>query len=250
MSDMKHVIFGNEKIRFDIRSGRRTKTVGLLIRPDATVVILTPPFLDEETIKAIVKKRAAWIIQKQEKIRRLRTIIIKKEFVSGESFPYLGRNYRLKVIKADIGGNSSCKLIGGRFIVRINGKMKGREAREAVKVRLVQWYLERAEEKIADRIRRLIPLVGKSPKKIIIKNQEKRWGSCSHLGVIRFNWKIVMAPLSVMDYVIAHELCHLEHQNHTPEFWNKVGAIAPEYRGKREWLKKNSFMILGLIGES
>jgi predicted metal-dependent hydrolase len=106
--------------------------------------------------------------------------------------------------------------------------------------------VEHAEEKIKERVNRFAPLIGKWPVSIKVKNQEKRWGSCSQGGIIRFNWKIVMVPISVMDYVITHELCHLIYPHHSIQFWQKVQSIIPDYEKKRHWLKEFSLQTVGL----
>jgi predicted metal-dependent hydrolase len=90
--------------------------------------------------------------------------------------------------------------------------------------------LEHAKEKIRERVDRFAQQIGRWPANIEVKNQERRWGSWSHKGNIRFNWKIIMAPISVMDYVIVHELCHLIHSHHSTEFWQKVQSIIPDYK--------------------
>ena len=244
---MEQVTYGNKKIKFKIKRGRRKKTVALQIQPNSTVLVLSPAFLGVEKIKQIVLKRARWIIQKQEKTRKLKFDIPRKEFVSGESFPYLGKEYRLKVIKVNQAEGSCCKLINGRFYVEIDKKLKNIKASRTIKEKLIKWYLNQAEEKIMKRIEKYSKQVGKEPQKTIIRNQEKRWGSCSHSGVIRFNWKIIMVPLSVFDYVVVHELCHLIYQNHSLKFWSKVESIIPSFKSKREWLKENSFLVSELL---
>ncbi|TAL25958.1 MAG: M48 family peptidase [Nitrospirae bacterium] len=237
---MEHITYGNRKIKFNIKRGRRKKTVALQIQPNSTVVVLSPYFLDKDKIKEIVRKRAGWIMQKQEKIKKLNAEMPVKEFVSGESFPYLGREYRLKIIKAKDEKCDSCKLMSGRFYVEINNKFSDRAASKVVKEKLLEWYVERAKEKIIERTQRYSKLIGIAPGNIIIRNQEKRWGSCSHSGALRFNWKVIMAPLSVLDYVIVHELCHLIHRNHSADFWHKVSSFIPDYKKKREWLKEGN----------
>ena len=244
---MEQITYGNNKIKFNIKRGRRKKTVALQIQPNSTVMVLSPYFLDKDKIKEVVLKRARWIIQKQEKIKKLNAEMPKKEFVSGESFPYLGREYRLKVIKSQDEKFCPCKLMAGRFYVEINNKFSGRVASKIVKEKMLEWYIERAKEKITERTQRYFKLIGIIPQKIIIRNQQKRWGSCSHSGVLRFNWKVIMAPISVLDYVIVHELCHLIHQNHSHDFWHKVGSIIPDYKKKREWLKEKSALSAQLL---
>ncbi|MFA4828158.1 MAG: SprT family zinc-dependent metalloprotease [Thermodesulfovibrionales bacterium] len=244
---MEQITYGNKKIKFNIKRGRRKKTVALQIQPNSTVVVLSPYFLDKGKIKEIVQKRARWIIQKQEKIKKLNAEMPKKEFVSGESFPYIGREYRLKVKKSKDEKSRPCKLMSSRFYIEVNNKFSGRSASKIVKEKIVEWYIERAKEKIPERVKMYYGLTGRKPKKIIIKNQGKRWGSCSHSGVLRFNWKVIIAPISVLDYVIVHELCHLIHQNHSHDFWHKVGSIIPDYKKKREWLKEKSALSAQLL---
>ena len=244
---MEQITYGKKKIKFEIKRGRRKKTVALQIHPNSTVVVLSPYLLGKDRIKEILLKRAGWIVQKQEKIRKLNAEIPKKEFVSGESFPYIGKEYRLKVIRTNHERERLCKLMGGRFYVEISNKLSGKAASESVRKKLIEWYIEQATRKINERLKRYSKLIGKKPEKIIITKQGKRWGSCSHSGVLRFNWKIVMTPISMIDYVVVHELCHLIIKNHSEKFWNKIGSIIPDYKKKRHWLKENSFLLSELL---
>jgi predicted metal-dependent hydrolase len=244
---MKEIAFGHSKIKYEIRRGKRKKTVALIIQPNASVVVLSPQFLSENKIKQIVLKKAVWIIKRQEKIRRLNPDNTPKDYVSGESFPYLGRQYRLKILRLDDHESAPCKLIGGRFYIALNKRMGGKRASGFIKEKLIAWYRSRAEDKILERTQEYAKLIGKQPAKILIRDQGKRWGSCSNSGVLRFNWKIIMAPLSVLDYVIVHELCHLIIKNHSEKFWNKLSSIILNYKKKRQWLKENSFLLTELL---
>jgi predicted metal-dependent hydrolase len=191
----------------------------------------------------IIQKKARWILEKQEQMERKRDSNPAKEFVSGESFPYLGRHYRLKVIKSSKDVERKCRLVNGRILVEVN-ENRGEEGKKVtVKRNLINWYLEHAKEKIGERIGRFGQQIGRWPANIEIKNQERRWGSCSPNGSIRFNWKIIMAPISVLDYVIVHELCHLIYSHHSTQFWQKVQSIIPDYRRRRDWLKENSLQM-------
>ena len=162
---------------------------------------------------------------------------------TAQAFSYLGRQYRLKVIRSDSERNKKCKLVGGRFVVTISHHLNGEKAKEHVKKALSDWYFKRAEEKIPERVNIYIKRLGKQPEKIEIKNHKKRWGSCSRNGVVRFNWKIVMAPVTVLDYVLVHELCHLIYPHHSDQFWKKVGAIIPDYDKRRNRLRGYSIQI-------
>ncbi len=241
--DMGQISYGNKKIKFTVKRGSRKKTVAIHIQPNTRVVVLSPQLIENMKIREIVLKRAKWIIEKQEKVKKLRADISKKEFISGETFYYLGRQYRLKVIRS-ISPEEKCKLLNGRLQVLISKKLKGKAVKEAIRGKLVEWYMERAQEKINERINRYSPQIGKWPKKVIIKNQEKRWGSCSHSGILRFNWKAIMAPMSVLDYIVVHELCHLQYHDHSRKYWHSVESIIPDYKKHRNWLRENSIRLM------
>ncbi len=245
---MCHIQYGNTKIFYSVKKTNRKKTIALQVRPDLQVVILVPPFLRDEFIRQAVLKRAPWIIEKKRKLKQIHAGMSKKEFVSGEAFHYLGRQYRLKVVRSDVKKAALCRLANGRFLVEVVSGLSERAAVDAVREKLTEWYRERAEVKIRERVRAYTGVIGKEPKEVLLGNQEKRWGSCSRSGVLRFNWRIIMAPISVMDYVVVHELCHHIHSNHSPEFWHAVESVIPDYLGKRNWLKANSTLLfLGLF---
>ena len=208
-----------------------------------TITVSAPQYLNEEKIRMIVQKKARWILDKQEQMERKKHDNPVKEFVSGESFPYLGKNYRLKVIRSSPEAEEKCNLVNGRFLIELNGQSDGNSERASVKKALADWYVEHAKETIAERVERFAQQLGKWPRSIKIKNQKKQWGSCSSHGAVRFNWKIIMTPISVLDYVIVHELCHLIYPHHSAQFWQKVQSIIPDYKKKRDLLKEYSYQM-------
>jgi predicted metal-dependent hydrolase len=240
---MAFIQFGNKKINFEIKRGNREKSVAIHVHPGAEVTVLAPRNLTEEKIRMILQKKVRWILEKQEQLRNHGDSNPSKEFVSGESFPYLGRNYRLKVVKSSAGGDGKCKLVNGRLLVETNGKPDSESEKVAVRKALIEWYVEHAENKIKERVSRFALHIGRWPASVEIKNQVRRWGSCSRNGMVRLNWKIIMAPLSVIDYVIVHELCHLVYRQHSSQFWQKVQSIIPDYKKRRDRLKGNGLII-------
>jgi predicted metal-dependent hydrolase len=214
--------------------------VGIYIDPRRGVVVRCPQFLRVDEIVAVVRKRAQWIIEKEDVVKNHSQLNLVKGFVSGEGFPYLGRQYRLKVKKSASGKEESCKLINGRFLVEIDRQLDGERVKEIVKKGLINWYLERAHEKIPQRVKLYAHQIGTWPERVEIKDYKRQWGSCSHNGVIRLNWKIIMAPVTILDYVIVHELCHLIYPNHSARFWQKVQTIIPNYKKRRDKLKEHS----------
>jgi len=243
MFKLNHIQCGNREIFFKIERSDRRKTVGICLSTKAGVVVCAPRSLEAERIKEIFRKRAQWIITKQEFINTHSQLHSEKEFVSGESFFYLGRQYQLKVLKSASKEAEGCKLMGGRFFIGINGDLSDATTKGAVKEALIDWYIGRAKEKIPERVELYARQIGKWPERIEIKDQKSRWGSCSRNGVVRFNWKIIMAPVSILDYVLVHELCHLIHQAHSARFWQKVQTIIPDYAMRRKRLREYSLML-------
>jgi predicted metal-dependent hydrolase len=240
---MDFIQFGKKRINFEIKRGNREKSVGIHVHPAAKVTVLAPRHLDEEKIRMILQKKARWIIEKQQLIRNHGDSNPVKEFVSGESFPYLGKNYRLKVVRSSAGREGKCKLVNGRLLVETNGKSGSESGKTVVRKAIIEWYFEHAENKVKERLDRFALQIGKRPASVEIKNQVRRWGSCSRNGMVRLNWKIIMAPVSVIDYVIVHELCHLVYPQHSSQFWQKIQSIIPDYKRRREWLKGNGLII-------
>lgn len=218
-----------------IRTSRR-KSADVRVE-DGAVSIVVPNELDQGRIQQILKDKRRWI---KDKIYLHRDVMIdsRKDFISGESFSYLGRNYRLKVNR---GHFKPVKLIQGRLVVTVpNGKEQSHMIRNA----LVRWYKHLAEQKLQDKAKRYAAIVGVEPAGVGIKTFKSRWGSCSAKGKIDFNWKIIMAPNRMVDYVVVHELCHLKHHDHSPKFWKEVERVLPDYLACKEWLKMNASTLI------
>ncbi len=236
---MHSISLGEETIYFEIKRGRRKKSLAILVDPRAQVIVLAPRCLQEEKIRAFVQTKARWIMEKQELVRISRSLNPPKEFVNGETFPYLGRQYRLEIIQSSVRREEKCRLIRGRLKVEIGQGLGEKEARARVRRALLDWYFERAAGKIRERIDPWAARIGRWPQGLEIKDHRARWGSCSPSGIVRFNWKIIMAPLPVVDYVIVHELCHLFHLHHSLRFWQKVRSILPDYQKSRLLLRQS-----------
>jgi predicted metal-dependent hydrolase len=237
---LEHINYGTKRIEYSIKRGRRKKTVAINIAPTAQVIVLAPDSLSREKIKRIVKKKARWIFEKQEFFKRLTELFPEKEFVSGEQILYLGRKYRLKIKEVHNECSSIPSLVGRRIFVTINKHLDTEEKKVVIKNALIKWYFSKSAEMIKQRIKRYCKQIDIIPSEIKIKDQKKRWGSCSNNGVLRFNWRIAMAPVSIIDYIVVHELCHLKVKNHSSDFWRLVSLILPDYEKRREWLKNNT----------
>lgn len=221
---------GNGFIAEVIRS-RRRKTAEIRVEEGA-VSIVVPADTCVEKIDRLLQSKRAWI---KEKMILQRELVVPgdKEYVSGEAFPYLGRNYRLKVER---GPFAPVKLLNGRLVVRVPEGGRPHMIRNA----LVRWYKRQAAQKLTEKVERYAPMVGVKPAGVSIKTFKSRWGSCTAKGELQFNWLIMLAPNRMVDYVVIHELCHLLHHDHSPEFWREVARVMPDYQQCKEWLRVNS----------
>lgn len=211
----------------------KRKTISLQITDDATLIVRAPFDVSEQTIKNVVNKHMNWIEKKKKNILVRDPKFVKKEFVNGEGFMYLGRYYKLSIVNKQktplVFNNNHFSLLRDYLPV----------AREL----FINWYKERAYEKISERVEWYARKRGFIYNKINITNANQRWGSCSSKRNLNFSWRLIMAPLPVIDYVIVHELVHLEERNHTKFFWNKVKILIPDYEKYRDWLNKNGYLL-------
>jgi len=213
-----------------IRTARR-KTADIRVE-DGMVSVVVPNGVPLERVDSILNDKRRWIKEKIN-LHREANPVDAKQFVSGEAFSYLGRNYRLKVLTGEF---HPVRLVQGRLTVSMPW---GGEHPHMVRNALVRWYKQRAEQKLLEKVKRYALIVGVEPNSVGIKGFKSRWGSCSAQGCIDFNWKIIMAPNRCVDYVVVHELCHIKQHDHSPTFWKAVEQIIPDYIACKEWLRVN-----------
>ena len=214
----------------------RKKTASLTIKQGVASIVV-PKSLAFDEIEQLVKEKHFWILDKISQHNAITPARI-RQYVSGESFSYLGRNYRLKVISK---GCSTPKLINGRITVYID---ETPQPQHFIRKALVRWYEQKAMLKIHEKVERYQKVIGVQAQKIRIKQYKSRWGSCNAYGDLTFNTSIIMAPHSIIDYVVVHELCHLIHQNHSPAFWQTVERFMPNYKIAKDWLRHHGHSLI------
>ena len=215
-----------------IRSQR--STADIIIERDGSVLVRAPEWADDEQIANIVTSKYYWIFRGLAEWRDLNATRVLREFKSGEGFLYLGRAYRLLLVAEQ---DEPLQLKGGRFLLRRDLVEKGEI--DATRTAFRDYYIARGLERIRKRVEYYAPKVGVQPADVDIRDLGNRWASCSPSGALAFNWKCMMAPLTIIDYVVVHELCHFHYSDHTNAFWNEVDKVIPDYRDRKEWLRKH-----------
>ena len=229
--------YGSTHIPFQLCHSSRRKSINISVAPDGSVLVTAPIGLQTEEIKLAVKNKGRWIANKLRSLRETGSEEPIKEFVSGESFSYLGRSYRLKIWPQNT-SNASIRLLHGRFQVVVDSQLSKKKRSEIISKELSRWYKEHAEKRINERVKILAARLGIATPPVIIRSQQKRWASCDSLGRVRINWRIIMASITLVDYIVAHELCHLIHHDHSPAFWKLLRIVVPDYKDRRERLRR------------
>lgn len=208
----------------------RRKTIAILVKPDGRVIVRAPLGLASEKIRAWIETKAAWIAAKKAEMQQHQQQAARHErrYAEGETFPFLGQEYPLRL---EDGSRRGLRFERG-FLLHPADQPQAAGLFEA-------WYKAAARELLSQRVRWFARVFGLTYRKIRISSARTRWGSCSTSGTLSFNWRLVMAPPEVVDYVVVHELAHLRQPNHSPAFWDEVAKMMPDYALHRDWLKKN-----------
>jgi predicted metal-dependent hydrolase len=232
MIPSRTVSCGTATITYDLVFSRR-KTLGISVKPDSQVTVRAPIGTPLREIERLVQKRATWILRHQRKFESYPPPSPIRQYMSGESHRYLGKQYRLEVTQAK---NDSVKLIRGRFLVTARDNDPAR-----VKRLLIDWYRRQARRIFAERLAVNYPIIQRYDApypEIKIRLMKKRWGSCSATSRINLNLRLIQAPKPYIDYVIIHELCHLIEHNHGRTFYALLDRLLPDWRRRRQELNQ------------
>ena len=235
MTERGRVRFGNTTIKYEVRrSKRRRKTVQITVAGGG-VQVAAPSETPDGELRAIVRKRAPWILSHASETTRE---AVPKRFVSGETLPYLGRNVRMIVEPTDV-RSPEIRFDHWRFRVAVPESLDDVERREPIRRAVVKWYRARAAERLPASVDRWWPRLGRGEKsRILVRDQRQRWGSCSPDGTLRFNWRAMMLKPALVEYVVVHELAHLTHPNHSADFWGLVSKAMPDAQQRRRILRE------------
>jgi len=217
-----------------IRSKKRRKTISLHIKEDGRIVIYVPYHTPKGEIEKFIKEKQSWIVEKISEKEKF-TKQPNKAFIPGEQFLYLGESYPLEIGDTNPKG-LPLKLSFGKFLIDQGHAAKAKDL-------FTQWYKREAKERIEERVHYFSNRLQLVPKGLKITSAKHRWGSCSRDNRLSFSWRIIMAPLRIIDYVLIHELVHIKEKNHSKRFWTSLETILPDYRKHRFWLKENGHRL-------
>jgi predicted metal-dependent hydrolase len=228
------VQYGSSRILFSLEYSPR-KTLAIEVHPDSSVVVKAPETASIEAIETKVSNRASWIAKQQRQFAQYAPQLPAAEYVSGEGYRYLGRQYRLKTIESD---REQVRLQYGKLEVSTRDPKDSKQIEKAID----KWYRDRALTVFLERYQHCLQLVapyGIQPdREFELRTMQKRWGSCTKEGKILLNPLLVCAPKDCIDYVIVHELCHLRVHNHSARFYQLLETIMPDWKTRKDYLDR------------
>lgn len=221
-------------LTFEVRRSPRRRTLAITVDRAGELVIHAPDGSADPELQKWAHSKLLWVHQKLTMKDQLAAQRRRPEFVSGESFSYLGRSYRLMIV----GQQAQALAFDGRcFRLR-------RDARERAESEFRRWYVQVGAPWIKERAAFLAKRLGAVPARVEVRDLGFRWGSCGKNEVVFFNWKLLQLPVRLADYVIAHELTHLHQPHHGPSFWHALECALPDFEARSETLRRHARRFL------
>lgn len=232
---------GEEVIPYSVRRSARAKRLRVTVRPDGVEVVV-PERLGAAAITAFVERHRDWIAERTVAFRdRLQAHPGAPRLIDGARIPYRGRPVPLAILPS---ARQAVRVeLAETFRISVPGFASPDEQERLVEQALRRWLKRRAQAEAEAAVARHGPRHDLIPSAVRVKDQRHLWGSCTAKDVINLNWRLILAPPAVLDYVVVHELCHLRERNHQPPFWRLVGTVLPDYQEHRRWLKENGPLL-------
>ena len=236
-STNERVRIGNVSLEMLVERTKRKRTISLQIK-DNKLSIKAPRSVSKKTLDDLIRRKQHWI--KQKAILNFEEQNLKnREFIDDEKFYFRGNEYRLSLI---LGIKETVEIEGGLLRVSyVDDKSRGRST---IKRLLEEWYIKESTKILRARTEELAQQMRVQPCGITVKNYNSKWGSCTANNKISYNWRIIMAPDYIVDYLIIHELSHIIEPNHSKNFWYQVGSYCKDFQEKRKWLRENGHKLV------
>ena len=218
-----------------IKRTNRLKTISLQVK-NQEVVLSVPRFVSDGEIDNIIERKINWINNKLA-IEKTNSLDIKRKYENGDKFLYFGSEYSLIIKDSNI---DNVYLYKNNIIVEVNNNFNATYIRNILKT----WYISESKKYLIKTNSYYETLIGVEANKLLFGKYKSKWGSCNSKKIISYDWRIIMAPLEVIHYLIIHELCHIKYLNHSNNFWNTVEKYMANYKLQKQWLKTNSNKLI------
>ncbi|MCR4336609.1 MAG: M48 family metallopeptidase [Candidatus Omnitrophica bacterium] len=224
-------------ISYFLRRSRRRRTIEISIGGETSrVKVSAPTYTSHNDIQNFIRKKTEWIIEKIKEAEVFQQTLEARQYAQGEYFLFLGKKHPIEIVQE--GYIRKVLFEEERWKIRVPVFLSSRDLALDIKSQLVEWYRHQAQEILPGRVLHYAGKMSLQPSKIHIRNQKRIWGSCHPQNRnIHLNWRLVLTPMDVMDYVVVHELSHLLVPNHSKRFWQEVEKVLPDYPARQKWLK-------------
>jgi predicted metal-dependent hydrolase len=240
---MREYHIGQTVVPYEINWSPDRETIGLSLNESLELRIRAPMTATLADVESALDAKQEWLLKKLYHLNNQEGPPYDREFLSGEKLPYRGRQYRLRVVEADV-PEPILSFDGQDFTLEVHrfdapgDTVSVRRKRQAV----VDWYIRQAEQEFPERCAEFESKFGLSDVSVEVQDLDRHWGEYDDVGVW-LNWRLLLAPIRILDYVLVHELAHTKHNDHSDAFWNTVGSLIPDYEERRKWLRINGRML-------
>ena len=242
---MTTLTISNRTFSYSVRFSNRRRSVQIRVPKPDCLELAAPTGMPWPKIRQLVESKHAWILRQVHRLEVAAAQMTNATLTHGATLLYQGTPHTLLLL-AD--GKSKPNVTYSPCTIAVHlSELIGQDNDPAVSGSLKKWYVKQAQQQLLERTRHWAAQIGVHPSRISLRDQKTRWGSCSSRGAISFNWRIIMAPPAVLDYLVVHELCHMLHPNHSAAYWREVARHLPDCRELRRWLRQNSSLLMKLM---
>lgn len=240
---MPEIILNTKRIHYIIKYSNRCKNIRLRLTSPENIQVTVPIGYHKSNIKIdqILKNKANWIMKQSSRLSRLQQNPVNKFLTQGSYLLYLGEQYSIMYAHST---QPMINLNQKTIVICLPPHSADLESAAAM---LRSWYIRMAADLLMQKTVLWASRIGVKPSQVKIKDPKTRWGSCSSRRIINYNWRIIMAPENVIDYLVVHELCHLLVPNHSEAFWERVANYNPRFKDHRRWLTDNGFLLMRIL---
>jgi predicted metal-dependent hydrolase len=228
------MLLGGRALPYTLVASARARRVRLVVRPEMGLKVVVPLGMPAHAYEQVLRDKERWIFATLERVARESAAVAPPPLVAGRRLPFAGRELALEILVGGRAGHYRAVLSDHALTLTLAS-----DHPDVVRTALELWYRRQAPAIFAEQLRIQNRTYGFTYGRVSVKGQKSRWGSCSKLGNLNFNWRLLLAPLAVLDYVVVHELCHLKELNHGPRFWKLVARACPDYMVHRRWLRQH-----------
>ena len=245
---MQTIIIENHTLGWTLRHSARRRSFQIRLLSATEILVTAPAGASPDKAAEILRSKSAWILRQLKRLAAVAADATNASLTHGATLLFRGEPHALLLL-AD--GQKKPHVSYSPCSITVHlGELVGEADHPLVMQSLKKWYLSAAQSTLLERLTYWAGQIGVQPQRLSLRDQKTRWGSCSSRGGISLNWRLIMAPPPVIDYLVIHELCHLRQPNHSPAYWREVARWCPDFRLHRQWLRQHGALLGKIAGQA